>query len=120
MCALLAVLGVGVTLACNDRGNPPPQFNGPVSVGEGAGMPPIRLTKRDKASLTGSAGTTETPAAASSGSGTGSGSATAAVVIDDSTPEALANTFLAVLRPIAWLRFRRLWYSNRRRRQGSW
>lgn len=97
MCAALAVVGICVSLACNDNSNPPPQFNEPLAVGDGGALPPIKLTKRDKAGLTGSVGATEGSSGSSSGSSTESGSGET-VTIDDSSPQALADTLVAVLK----------------------
>jgi hypothetical protein len=95
ICVWVAVLGVGASLACNDRGTPPPEFNTTITTSDGTTLLPIRVAKHDKASLTGGAASTETPAGAAGGAATAS--TAGAVPIDDSTPEALANTLVKIV-----------------------
>ncbi len=93
--AFVAVLGTSLLLACDQNAQPPPQFNMTMDSG-GTKLMPIRLVKRDRNALIAAASTTETPAPASGG--TAASSTAAAVPIDDSSPEAIANTMVAMVK----------------------
>jgi hypothetical protein len=93
--ALLAMLGVGVSLACNNRTDAPPEFNGPLTTSDNSTtVMPFRLVKHEKASASGGAASTETTATADKGGGSTAG----AVTVKDSTPDELAETMVEILK----------------------
>ncbi|HOB76179.1 MAG TPA: hypothetical protein PKG54_16825 [Phycisphaerae bacterium] len=98
-CIFLAPLVVCLSLACNDKVEPPPQFNTVLTTGdEGSGgrLTPVRLTKRDKSSLIAPAASGETPPAV--GGPAAATPQSTEVTVDTSTPEAAAQSFVAILK----------------------
>lgn len=95
----LAALVACLSLACNEKGDPPPQFNTVLGAGDadaGRKLLPIRLVKRDKAALIASAASSDTPPSAGGPAASEPGAAQATV--DTSTPEAAARSFANILK----------------------
>lgn len=94
--AFLIAFAASLSIACNQKGDPPPQFNSILTDGD-TRLTPVRLVKRDKAALVAPAAGSETPITPAGGPGAREAAADA-VIIDDSTAEAAARSFVSILK----------------------